>query len=130
MARGHEVWLETWERWREHVEREGMRFAAAPEYHVFGSGEAAAQALRRRRCGPAAATRELIREFDPDAVVADILTVAASLAAQAEERPWATLIPHVLPTGRARAAALLGGRACRRAPRVGAAAVGARCARC
>ena len=30
----------------------------------------------------------------------DILTVAASLAAQAEERPWATLVPHVLP-GRA-----------------------------
>ena len=47
----------------------------------------------------APATRELIREVDPDAVVVDILTVAASLAAQAEERPWATLVPHVLPVG-------------------------------
>lgn len=34
-ARGHEVTLQTWTRWREHVEREGMRFAAAPEYQVF-----------------------------------------------------------------------------------------------
>ena len=31
VARGHEVCLETWSRWQEHVEREGMRFAAAPE---------------------------------------------------------------------------------------------------
>ena len=41
----------------------------------------------------------LVREFDPHAVVADILTVAGGLAAEMEERPWATLIPHVLPTG-------------------------------
>ncbi len=45
-------------------------------------------------------TRELVRRADPDAVVVDILTVAASLAAQAEERPWATLVPHVYPVGR------------------------------
>jgi UDP:flavonoid glycosyltransferase YjiC (YdhE family) len=32
-------------------------------------------------------------------VVADIITVAGSLAAQAEGRPWATLVPHVMPTG-------------------------------
>ena len=31
--------------------------------------------------------------------MADIITVAGSLAAQAEGRPWATLVPHVLPTG-------------------------------
>ena len=36
-ARGHDVTLETWSRWREHVEREGMRFAAAPEYQVSGN---------------------------------------------------------------------------------------------
>jgi UDP:flavonoid glycosyltransferase YjiC (YdhE family) len=30
-------------------------------------------------------------------VVADILTVAGALAAQVEERPWVTLVPHVLP---------------------------------
>jgi UDP:flavonoid glycosyltransferase YjiC (YdhE family) len=32
-------------------------------------------------------------------VVADIITSAASLAAQAEGRRWATLVPHVMPTG-------------------------------
>ena len=31
--------------------------------------------------------------------MADILTVAATLAAELEERPWATLVPHVLPMG-------------------------------
>ena len=35
VARGHDVVLQTWRRWEEHVEAEGMRFAAAPEYHVF-----------------------------------------------------------------------------------------------
>ena len=52
--RGHDVTLETWTRWREHVEREGMRFAPAPEYQVFPTRErplkpyaAAARAARR-----------------------------------------------------------------------------------
>ena len=60
-----------------------MRFAAAPEYQVFPT--------RERPLKPYAAavkasepTRELIRSFDPDVVVADIITVAGSLAAQAE----------------------------------------------
>ena len=74
-----------------------MRFAPAPEYQVFpGAGKA----LKPYQAAVRAAheTRRLISEFDPEAVVADILTVAASLAAQLEERPWATLVPHVLPT--------------------------------
>jgi UDP:flavonoid glycosyltransferase YjiC (YdhE family) len=37
------------------------------------------------------------REFDPEVVVVDIITSAASLAAEMDGRPWATLIPHVLP---------------------------------
>jgi UDP:flavonoid glycosyltransferase YjiC (YdhE family) len=41
----------------------------------------------------------VIRECDPEVVVADIITSAASLAAQAEGRRWATLVPHVMPTG-------------------------------
>jgi UDP:flavonoid glycosyltransferase YjiC (YdhE family) len=44
-------------------------------------------------------TRGLIRESDPEVVVADILTLAAALAAELEGRPWATLVPHVLPAG-------------------------------
>ena len=74
-----------------------MRFAPAPEYQVFPSRgrplkpyEAAVRAAQE--------SRALVREFDPHAVVADILTVAGGLTAELEERPWVTLIPHVLPT--------------------------------
>ena len=31
--------METWSKWQEHVEREGMEFAAAPIYTVFGDGQ-------------------------------------------------------------------------------------------
>ena len=97
-ARGHDVTLETWSRWREHVEREGMRFAAAPEYQVFPTRERPLKpyvaAVRA-----SAVTAQVIREVDPEVVVADILTVAAALAAELEGRPWATLVPHVLPMG-------------------------------
>jgi UDP:flavonoid glycosyltransferase YjiC (YdhE family) len=97
VAHGHEVCLETAEAWREHVEREGMAFAPAPEYEVWPSG-----ALTPYQAAVRAATETtapLVRAFDPDVVVADILTVAAGFAAQMEGRRWATLIPHVLPTG-------------------------------
>lgn len=100
MARGHEVCLETWSRWHEDVEREGIRFAAAPEYEVFPTlgrplkpYQAAVKAARE--------TRPLVADFEPDAVVVDILTVAATLAAELEGRPWATLVPHPLPISRA-----------------------------
>jgi UDP:flavonoid glycosyltransferase YjiC (YdhE family) len=92
------VTLETWSKWRDHVEREGMRFAAAPEYQVFPTRE---NPLKPYVAAVKASepTRELIRSFDPDVVVADIITAAGSLAAQAEGRRWATLVPHVMPTG-------------------------------
>jgi UDP:flavonoid glycosyltransferase YjiC (YdhE family) len=96
VARGHEVTLQTWARWQEHVETEGMTFAAAPEYQVFPQGpepldfyEAVVHATRD--------TRPLVRELRPDAVVADILTLAPALAAELEGVPRATLIPHVHP---------------------------------
>jgi UDP:flavonoid glycosyltransferase YjiC (YdhE family) len=96
--RGHDVVLETWERWREHAEREGMRFAAAPEYHVFPTRERPLKPYEAA-VKASAVSRELIRNFDPEVVVADILTVAAALAAELEGRPWATLVPHLLPSG-------------------------------
>jgi UDP:flavonoid glycosyltransferase YjiC (YdhE family) len=95
-ARGHEVTIETWRRWSEEVEREGMGFAPAPEYQVFPTRErplkpyvAAARA--------AGETRPLIRAFDPDVVVNDVLTLAPALAAELEGRAWATLVPHFYP---------------------------------
>jgi UDP:flavonoid glycosyltransferase YjiC (YdhE family) len=97
-ARGHAVTLQTWRRWREPVERAGMDFAPAPEYQVFPTRarplkpyEAAVRA--------AAETRALIDAVHPDALVADILTVAVALAAEAQGAPWATLVPHVFPPG-------------------------------
>jgi UDP:flavonoid glycosyltransferase YjiC (YdhE family) len=100
VARGHAVTLQTWTRWREHVQAEGMTFAAAPEYEVFPSGpepldfyEAVVHATLD--------TRPLVRELRPDVVVADILTLAPSLAAELEGVPRATLIPHVYPHGEA-----------------------------
>ena len=65
-----------------------------------------------------AARRDAARSYaslEPEVVVADILTVAAALAAELEERPWATLVPHVLPTGGAGLPGVLGRRASIRA---------------
>lgn len=96
--RGNEVTLQTWRRWRGSVEAEGMAFAAAPEYHVFPSGaggepldfyEAVVHATED--------TLGLVREVEPDVVVADILTLAPALAGELCGVPRATLIPHVYP---------------------------------
>ena len=67
-ARGHEVTLQTWGRWREAVESEGMAFQAAPEYHVFPTRprplkpyEAVVHATRD--------TAAMVAALEPDAVV-------------------------------------------------------------
>lgn len=98
-ARGHDVTLQTWRRWETHVRAEGMAFAPAPEYQVFPQGpepldfyEAVVHATED--------TVPLVRELQPEVVVADILTLAPALAAEIEGRPVATLIPHVHPHGR------------------------------
>jgi UDP:flavonoid glycosyltransferase YjiC (YdhE family) len=95
-ARGHDVTVQTWERWRAPIEAEGLAFAPAPEYTAFPSGpeplafyEAIVHATRD--------TLPLVEELKPDVVVADILTLAPSLAAELAGVPCATLIPHVFP---------------------------------
>jgi UDP:flavonoid glycosyltransferase YjiC (YdhE family) len=94
--RGHEVLVETWERWREAVEGEGLGFTAAQEYTVYPppgpdtpDGQTAAAA--------AGALARLMEEFEPDLVVSDILTLAPTLAAEVAGVWHATLIPHVYP---------------------------------
>ena len=94
--RGHEVLVETWERWREAVEAEGLGFTAAQEYTVYPppgpdtpDGQTAAAAAR--------ALARLMDEFEPDLVVSDILTLAPTLAAEVAGVRHATLIPHVYP---------------------------------
>jgi UDP:flavonoid glycosyltransferase YjiC (YdhE family) len=97
-ARGHAVLVETWSRWRADAEREGLGFAAAPEYPVFPTQQQPLKPYEAvaRAVGP---TRELVASFAPDVVVADILTLAPALAAELEGVPVATLVPHVDPRG-------------------------------
>ena len=97
VARGHEVHFETWRRWREHAEAAGIHFTAAPEYQVFPTPETAhlkpyAAAVRAAR-----ETGEMVARVRPDIAVADVLTPAASLAAETAGVPVATLVPHVHP---------------------------------
>ncbi len=96
LARGHDVTLQTWERWRAPVEAEGITFTPAPEYSAFPIGdqpldfyEAVVYATRD--------TLPLVRELKPDVVVHDILTLGPSLAAELLDISRATLIPHVFP---------------------------------
>ncbi|HSJ16825.1 MAG TPA: nucleotide disphospho-sugar-binding domain-containing protein [Solirubrobacterales bacterium] len=94
-GRGHEVVVETWERWREPVEEIGLRFIAAEEYTVFpppppdSDDPNAASAAR--------ALAPFVEGWRPDVVVSDILTQAPALAAEAAGVARATLIPHVYP---------------------------------
>ncbi|MCW3016743.1 MAG: hypothetical protein JWO02_3835 [Solirubrobacterales bacterium] len=93
---GHDVVVETWQRWRPEVEAEGLTFAAAPEYDVFptqGRHLKPYEAVARATVD----TRPLVAELRPDVVVADILTLAPALAGELEGVPVATLIPHVDP---------------------------------
>src|SRR5271166_1436927 len=85
-ARGHDVTLQTWRRWQEHVEAEGLAFAPAPEYQVFPSGGAGSPDLDFYEAvvHATADTLPLVRELQPDVVVADILTLAPALAAELE----------------------------------------------
>ncbi|MGA9285533.1 MAG: nucleotide disphospho-sugar-binding domain-containing protein [Solirubrobacteraceae bacterium] len=96
LRRGHDVTLQTWERWREPIEAEGIAFTPAPEYSAFPIGdhpldfyEAVVYATRD--------TLPLVRELQPDIVVHDILTLGPSLAGELLGVPRATLIPHVFP---------------------------------
>jgi UDP:flavonoid glycosyltransferase YjiC (YdhE family) len=98
VARGHDVTLQTWSRWQADTQREGLRFAPAPEYRVFptpGRPLKPFEAVVRA----AADTRPLVAQVRPDAVVADILTLAPALAGELEGVPVATLIPHLDPRG-------------------------------
>jgi UDP:flavonoid glycosyltransferase YjiC (YdhE family) len=95
-ARGHDVTLQTWERWRASVEAEGLTFAPAPEYSAFPISdqpldfyEAVVHATRD--------TLPLVRDLSPHVVVSDILTLGPSLAGELCGVRSATLIPHVNP---------------------------------
>jgi MGT family glycosyltransferase len=94
--RGHDVTLQTWDKWSEHVAAEGMTFARAPEYHVFPTRdrplkpyEAVVKAAR--------AALPVVEELRPDCVIADILTLAPAMAGEMAGIPVGTVVPHVDP---------------------------------
>ncbi len=74
-----------------------MRFAAAPEYHVFPTRERPLKPYEAVVRATGETRRAGARRCDPDVVVADILTLAPALAGELEGVPVATLIPHVDP---------------------------------
>jgi UDP:flavonoid glycosyltransferase YjiC (YdhE family) len=90
------VLVETWERWREPVEAEGLGFVGAQEYVVFPRPEDHGSPFRST-VDATRALAPLMEEFRPDAVVSDILTLAPALAAEVAGVPTVTLIPHLYP---------------------------------
>jgi UDP:flavonoid glycosyltransferase YjiC (YdhE family) len=96
VERGHTVRLQTWVRWQPEVERAGMEFVPAPQYQVFPTRD---RPLKPYQAAVRAAreTRPQVREFAPDALLADILTVAPALAGDLEQVPVGSVVPHVMP---------------------------------
>jgi UDP:flavonoid glycosyltransferase YjiC (YdhE family) len=94
--RGHEVVVETWERWREAVEAEELGFTAAEEYVAFPPPRAGSED-GTSLAGAALALAPYMEEQRFDVVVSDILTLAPALAAERVGLRRATLIPHVYP---------------------------------
>ena len=95
-SRGHEALVETWERWRDAVQSEGLGFTAAEEYKTFPPPEPGSNGWRSA-ADAAIALAPLLDDFRPDVVVSDILTLAPTLAAERAGVRRATLIPHVYP---------------------------------
>jgi UDP:flavonoid glycosyltransferase YjiC (YdhE family) len=95
-ARGHEVRLHTFERWRELVEGLGVQFAGGQEYIAPMSST--------REGAPDPTVAEIVRallpsveEFRPDIVISDGLTLTPALAAEVRGVPRAMLFPEVYP---------------------------------
>jgi UDP:flavonoid glycosyltransferase YjiC (YdhE family) len=84
--RGHDVTVQTSERWREVLGELGVR-------QVGPSPEADAAGV----VGTVRLLLPAMREFEPDVVVGDALSVTAALAAEVEGLPRATLLPEVYP---------------------------------
>lgn len=99
-SRGHDVLVETWERWRHVVEGMGMELSPAAESFDFpgvldapGAAESPAPTLVE-------VVRELaprLREYEPDVVVSDLFSLAPSLAAEVAALRRASVIHHPYP---------------------------------
>jgi hypothetical protein len=92
-ARGFDVAIHTWFRWQEHIEAAGIEFFRAPKFEtepgerVPNVHEAAALA--------AAELAGVVRDWQPDVLVSDVLTLSGSLAAEMCDVPFVTFVPHL-----------------------------------
>lgn len=95
-SRGHTVAIHTWDNWREHIEAAGAELIRAPRFDLDDPG-AELPTMHEAAARGALEMLPALREFAPDVVVADVLSVAGSLAAEIAGVPFATLIPHLYP---------------------------------
>lgn len=92
VARGNQVGMHTWFNWQNHIEDAGISFHKAPVFeHAPGESppnvhEAAALAARQ--------LSEVVREFKPDVIVSDVLTLSGTLAAEMNDVPLVSFVPH------------------------------------
>ena len=119
-ARGHEVMLETWTRWREHVEAEGMRFVAGARVPGVPHPRAAAEALRGGRAGDRARRGRLVARARARRGRARHPHARAGAGRRARGHAGRDAGPPRVPARRARLAALRGGRAAAAHARSGA----------
>lgn len=91
--RGHTVAIHTWFRWQEHIEAAGIEFMQAPKFEV-PDGEKVPDVHE----AAALAANELagrVRDWKPDLIVGDVLTLSSALAAEMEDVPFVTFVPHL-----------------------------------
>ena len=91
--RGHTVAIHTWFRWQEHIEAAGIEFMRAPKFDV-PPGEPVPDVHE----AAALAANELagrVRDWQPDLIVGDVLTLSSSLAAEMCDVPFVTFVPHL-----------------------------------
>lgn len=92
-ARGYDVAIHTWFRWQEHIEAADMEFLRAPKFEIE-PGESVPNVHE----AAALAAEELagrVRDWKPDLIVTDVLTLSGSLAAQMCGVPFVTFVPHL-----------------------------------
>jgi UDP:flavonoid glycosyltransferase YjiC (YdhE family) len=95
-ARGHEVLVQTTERWRNTVEGLELRFAVT-DHSTLLPGMAADGRWVSGLSDAARSLVPLMREFGPDIVVSDVFTTPPALAAETAGLPRATLMPIPYP---------------------------------
>lgn len=92
-ARGHQVAIHTWFRWQEPIEAAGMTFFRAPVFeHAL---DAAPPNVHEAGALAADQLAGVVREYRPDVVVSDVLTLSGSLAAELCGVPLVSYVPHL-----------------------------------